>query len=87
MAQEIENKVERWKLLAENLLSENTPCYIKDINDSYFFADILIVGENTLEVICFAPEKKKNKKFVLDWVLLTEFERYKKKEESNGSNN
>lgn len=54
MTNEIRNTIERLRLKAEMLLSENSKTFIVDINDSYYFCDIIIVGENK---ISFKPFK------------------------------
>lgn len=54
MDNEIRNTIERLRLKAEMLLSENSRTFIVDINNSYYFCDIIVVGENK---ISFKPFK------------------------------
>ena len=54
MIDEIRNTIERLRLKAEMLLSEDSRAFIIDINNSYFFCDIIVVGENK---ISFKPFK------------------------------
>jgi len=72
----IKEKIERWKLLSEQFLDDDIRVYVKDIYDTYYFADIIFVGENTIEIQCFAPEDKKEKKFVLYWANISKFDKY-----------
>ncbi len=77
MEQGIRNKVERWKVLAEIFLKEDKRVFIKDVNDNYYFADILLVGEDTITIMCFAPEDRADQKIVLYWVNVYYFDEYK----------
>lgn len=74
----IMDKIERWKILADLLLKEDKRVFIKDIDDNWYFADILLVGEETLTIQCFAPEDRTGEKIVLYWALIKLFEEYKK---------
>lgn len=86
MKNELSKKIERWKLKGELFLKENKKVFIKDINNQYFFADILKLDKNTIELKCFAPEEKKDQKFILYWIDITHFTEYKPRGESNESN-
>jgi len=46
MENEIRNKIERWTIKAEAFLKNNTKAFIVDINNTYYFCDILFVGED-----------------------------------------
>ena len=70
--------LEQWKDLAEILLKEDKSVYIKDFNNEYYFGDLIFVGDNSFEIQCFAPEKKKDKKFVIYWASVIKFDAYKK---------
>lgn len=74
------NKVEAWKLLAEQLIAENVSVYIKDINDEYYFGHLLFCGEDRLEIECTGPSFKVGKRFVLRWVTITRFDEDRGKE-------
>jgi len=54
MNNETRNTIERLQLKAEQLLAEDKRAFIVDYNNTYFFCDILIVGENK---ITFKPFK------------------------------
>jgi hypothetical protein len=70
----IKERMEHWKLLAEVYLKEDKRVLIKDIDNNWYFADILIVGEDTIEIQCYAPEQRAGQKIVLYWALITCFE-------------
>ena len=70
-------KIIAWQNLAETFLKEDKKVYIKDYSNNFYFADILLVGENTLTIMCFAPEQKAGQKFVLYWYAIEKFEGYR----------
>lgn len=82
----IKEKIERWKILADSLFKSNSKCYAKDVYDTYYFADIILVGDETIEIECFAPQGKKGKRFTLRWINILKFDEYKDKGEKNGKN-
>lgn len=73
---EIREKIQRWQIKAESLLKENKRIFIKDINGTYFWADILIVGEDK---ILFQPFKKNNagEQIQKYWADIIKFDEYK----------
>jgi len=73
----IKEKLERWKILAETYLKEDQRVFIKDTYDNWYFADIILVGEDTIEIQCYAPEDRAGKKFTLYWALITYFDKAK----------
>ena len=77
----IKDMIDRWKILANQFLKEDKRVYIKDIYDSYYFADILFVGQDSIEIQCFEPVDKVNKKFKLYWANISKFKEYVEKEE------
>lgn len=71
------SRISAWKNLAELFLKENKRVYLKDFNDDYYFADILLVGEQTILIKCFAPSDRKDKKITLYWAAIKRFAEYK----------
>ena len=69
----LREKQEHWKLLAEIYLKNDKRVLIKDVYDNWFFSDILFVGEDTIEVSCYAPEQRVGK-HVLYWAMIKYFE-------------
>lgn len=78
----IKDKIERHKILAELFLKENIRVYIKDIDNTYYFCDILEVKEDILIIKCFAPIDKINKSYNFYWANIIDLKKY---EEKNGS--
>jgi len=72
---EIREKILRWQIKAEILLKEDIKIFIKDINGTYFWAEILIVGEDK---ITFQPFKKNNEgeHITKYWSDIVKFEEY-----------
>lgn len=48
MDNEIRTKIERMKIKAEELQAENVPAFIIDSNNTFYFCDIIVVGDNRL---------------------------------------
>ena len=73
----VKDQWERNKAVAEILLKENKKVYIKDSEENLYFADILFVGEDSVRIICFAPEQRKGEKFTLYFPLIVKLNEYK----------
>jgi hypothetical protein len=76
MKNEIESKIERWRLKAELFLENNIRCFIKSLDGGYYSGDILLVGDNWISI--YDIIKKEN--FRIFWLDVIFFEEYKKKE-------
>ncbi len=74
---EIKEQGERWKALAEIFLKEDKRAYIKDSVGDIYFCDVILVGDDSITVQCFAPEQRTGEKFVLYWPLIVKFEEYR----------
>ncbi len=74
-------KVERWKATAEIFLKEDKKIFIKDIEGNFYFADVILVGENTIMVQCFAPQQRQGEKITLYWTLISKLDEYREQEE------
>lgn len=72
-------KIERFKLKSENFLKNNIKVFIIDINDQYYFSDILFVGDSYIIVRDFKGSRKYEKSRLL-WVDIVRIEPYKNKE-------
>jgi len=79
---EIRTTIERFKIKAEELLSENIKVFIIDSKNEYYFCDILFVGENYLVVQNFKGIKKGEKERIF-WADVVKLEPYKKREEED----
>jgi len=73
---ELREQIQRWQIKAEILLKDNKRCFIKDSNNTYFWADILIIGEDKL---LFQPFKRNNKGEQIQkyWADIIKFDEYK----------
>lgn len=74
----IKDKLERWKILAETFLKEDKSIFIKDIDDNWYFGDILLVGDSTITIQCTGPGERAGEKIILYWALINSFEEDKK---------
>lgn len=70
------DKIERWKLLADLFIKNNSRVFIKEINGDLHFCDIILVGEDTVEIENFAPEQRQGKRERIYWVEIETFEEY-----------
>ena len=73
----IKEKMERWKVLAEQLLEHNKKIFIKDINDNWYFADILLVGDLAITIKCFAPVNRADEKINIHWAMIQTLDEFK----------
>ncbi|MEM4260851.1 MAG: hypothetical protein QXG00_06445 [Candidatus Woesearchaeota archaeon] len=64
---EMKERIEIWKLLAEELIKINSNVFIKDIHNNYYFCKIVLIGENKITIDCYAPEHRKGKRVYLNW--------------------
>ena len=76
MVEGIKEKGERFKALAEIFLKNDERVFIKDSDNNYYFADILFVGEDSIEIQCFGPSDRSGSKFVLYWPLISILSKY-----------
>jgi len=81
MTETVKDKIERYKLLAEDFLKTNTRVAIWDIYGEYYFADILLVGDDLLTIYAFSPISKVGKHY-LRWAVIERIVEYRQKEES-----
>lgn len=79
MENELRKKIERLRVKAEEFLKENIRAFIIDSNDTYYFCDILFVGENYLVVQGFKGVRKLEKDRIF-WADVVKLEEYRKKE-------
>ena len=78
MVEGIKEKIERFILKAELFLKNDTRIFITDVNDNYYWADLLFTGEDTVRFQCFSG-KLIGEKITLLWVDVVKFEEYKEK--------
>lgn len=75
--------VERFKGKAEVFLKNNTPVFIIDTADNYYFCDILLIGEDYLYIQHFTGKKKGEKERIV-WFDILKFEEYKDEVKGDG---
>ena len=79
MEEETLNKIKELKDKAEYFLENDIKAFIKDKNDSWYFCDILLVGDIALTVYSFAGKKIGNKDRIL-WIDVEDIKEYKQEE-------
>ena len=75
MTDTIQEKIQIHKLLAEDFLNNDTRVAIWDIYGEYYFADIIVVGEDTLLIEAFSPISKIGK-HNLKWIMVDKILEY-----------
>lgn len=78
MENEIRNKIERWTIKAEAFLKNNTKAFIVDINNTYYFCDILFVGEDGVYVYNFKGQRAGEKENIF-WADVERLDEYREK--------
>ena len=79
MENEIRDKVERLRIKAELFLNSNIKAFIKDTNNTYYFCDILTIGEAFVYVQNFKGQRQGVKERIF-WSDIIIFEEYKEME-------
>lgn len=80
MTDTVKDKLERYKILAEDFLKNDIRVAIWDIYGEYYFADIVLVGDETLLIQAFSPTSKVGKHH-LRWAMIDKIIEYKNKED------
>ena len=78
MDMEIKEKIERTRIKAQQFLENDIKVYIKDVNNNYYFCDILLVGEIYLYIYNF-DGKRKGEKNRLSWTDISLILEYNEK--------
>ena len=85
MVNELRATIERFKIKAEDFLRNNIKAFIVDVNDTYYFCDILLVGDEGVYIQNFKGIKEGIKKKIF-WADIVKFEEYKDKTELEDKN-
>ncbi len=80
MENDIREKIERWKIKAETFLKNDTKAFVVDINDQYYFCDIIFVGEDCIHVQGFKGKLMAEKSRIY-WSDVVKLEEYKERVE------
>jgi len=83
MENDIRETIERFKIKAEDFLKNNIKAFIIDVNDTYYFCDIILVGDEGVYIQNFKGVRKGEKERIF-WADIVKFEGYKEKEGKNG---
>ena len=75
MDEGLKDKVDRMKAKAELFIKEDIKAFIVDTDDTYYFCDILLVGENYITFQDFVG-KRKGEKTTLLWLDVKDIEEY-----------
>ena len=79
MENDLRQTLERFKIKAEGFLKDDVKAFIVDVNDTYYFCDIILVGETTILIQNFkGPRVGQQEK--LSWADVVKFEEYKDRE-------
>ena len=75
MENELRDKIERFKIKAEDFLKNNIKAFIVDINDTWYFCEIIFVGDASVHIQNFKGKRKfeKERIFWADVVRLDEY--------------
>lgn len=80
MKNEIRKTIERFKIKAEDFLNNNIRAFIIDVHDTYYFCDIILVGDEGIYIQNFKGFREGEKQRIF-WADIVKFEEYKDKEE------
>lgn len=72
--EQIQEKILRWQLLADEYAKTNSNVFIKDILGNYYFCKIVLVGETKITVDIYAPEQRAGTREYLEWLKIMEFD-------------
>lgn len=82
MEQDLRDKIERWKIKAESFLDNNIKAFIVDINDQYYFCNIIFVSDDSIHVKSFTG-KLKGETSRIFWSDVVKFKEYEEREVKN----
>jgi hypothetical protein len=80
MINDINEKIERFKIKAETLLKEDKRAFIVDYLNRWFFCDLVLIGDTRLTFIPFKGNKS-GEKVVLFWADVINLEEYREERE------
>ena len=75
----VKDKIERWKLLTELFIKNNTKAFIREINGDLHFCVIVLNGNDSILIENFGPEQRAGIKEKIYWYSISEFDEYKEK--------
>ena len=75
----VKDKIERWKLLADVFVKNNSKVFIKTISNDLHFCIIILNGEDSVLVENFAPEQRAGQRSKIYWFEIENFDEYREK--------
>lgn len=85
MENDLRQTIERFKIKAEDFLNNNIKAFIIDTNNTYYFCNIVFVGDEGVYVQNFKGVREGQKERIF-WADIIKFKGYKNKEDENGNN-
>lgn len=79
MEDELRITIERNKIKAESFLKNDIRAFIIDINQTYYFCDIIFIGDEGIHIQNFKGPRKLEKERIF-WEDIIKFEEYKERE-------
>lgn len=76
----VKDNIERLKGKAEIFLKNNTPVFIVDTSDNYYFCYVLFIDEDYLYIKNFAGKREGEEEKII-WFDIIKFELYKEENE------
>lgn len=80
MTNELREKLERWKIKAEVFLKNDTRAFLIDTNNTWYWCDIVFVGDDTVTIQPFKGIYAGIKRRLL-WADVVKLEEYQEKGE------
>lgn len=77
----INERIEKWKKLADIFIKFNVPTFIREENGDLHFCNLVLNGEETILIDNFGPEQRKGKREQIYWLLIKEFDKFEEKGE------
>jgi len=78
----IKEKIRSWKLLADLFLRKNIKVFIREFNGNIYFGKIILNSEDSITIDIFGPEQRANTREKIYWYQISDFDKYKEKEET-----
>jgi hypothetical protein len=75
----ITEKIQRFKNYSTILYREGARVYVQDLNEEYYFGDIVSIQPEYIEIVCFAPVKKQGKKIRIEWIKIIKLDKYRER--------
>ena len=78
------DKIERWKLLSEIFIRNNTKTFIRELNGDLHFCTIIINEDDSISINNFGPEQRAGTEEKIYWYNISELDEFKERGKGNG---